>query len=94
MRLELEYESIATIRRTLDRERDAREDEAARWEQAAAAEQTPARKRAAEELAAYRRAASFYFDGARVNFTMTIQLEPAEPEADQKGILLDLTDFF
>lgn len=43
---------------------------------------------------AYRRAASFYFNGARVNFTVTIQLEPAEPEADQKGILLDLTDFF
>lgn len=46
------------------------------------------------DLEAYRRAASFYFDGARVNFTVTIQLEPAEPEADQKGILLDLTDFF
>ena len=46
------------------------------------------------DLEAYRRAASFYFDGARVNFTMTVQLEPAEPEADQKGILLDLTDFF
>lgn len=46
------------------------------------------------DLEAYRRAASFYFDGARVNFTMTIQLEPAEPEAEQKGILLDLTDFF
>lgn len=53
MRLELEYESIATIRRTLAREGDARENEAARWEQAAAAELTPARKRAAEELAAY-----------------------------------------
>lgn len=53
MRLELEYESVETIRRILDRERDAREDEAARWEQAAAAELTPARKRAAEELAAY-----------------------------------------
>lgn len=46
------------------------------------------------DLEAYRRAASFYFDGARVHFTMTIKLEPAEPEADQKGILLDLTDFF
>lgn len=46
------------------------------------------------DLEAYRRAAAFYFDGARVNFTMTIQLEPAEPEADQMGILLDLTDFF
>ena len=46
------------------------------------------------DLEAYRRAAAFYFDGARVNFTMTIQLEPAEPEKEQKGILLDLTDFF
>lgn len=53
MRLELEYESVATIRRVLAREEDAREDEAARWEQAAAGELTPARKRAAEELAAY-----------------------------------------
>ena len=50
--------------------------------------------RSISDLEAYRRAASFYFDGARVNFTVTIQLEPAEPEADQKGILLDLTDFF
>ena len=46
------------------------------------------------DLEAYRRAAAFYFDGARVNFTMTIQLEPAEPEADQMGVLLALTDFF
>ena len=53
MRLELEYESVSTIRLVLAREEDAREDEAARWEQAVAAELTPARKRAAEELAAY-----------------------------------------
>lgn len=53
MRLELEYESVETIRRVLAREEDAREDEAARWEQAATAELMPARKRAAEELAAY-----------------------------------------
>lgn len=46
------------------------------------------------DLEAYRRAAAFYFDGARVNFTMTIQLEPAEPETEQTGIRLDLTDFF
>lgn len=46
------------------------------------------------DLEAYRRAVSFYFDGARVNFSMTIQLEPAETEPDQNGILLDLTDFF
>ena len=46
------------------------------------------------DLEAYRRAAAFYFDGAKVNFTMAIQLEPAEPEAKQTGILLDLSDFF
>lgn len=46
------------------------------------------------DLEAYRRAAAFYFDGAKVNFTMTIQLEPEEPEAKQTGILLDLSEFF
>lgn len=46
------------------------------------------------DLEAYRRAASFYFDGARVNFTMSIQLEPAAAEPQQTGILLDLSDFF
>ena len=46
------------------------------------------------DLEAYRRAASFYFDGARVNFTMSIQLEPAVVEPQQTGILLDLSDFF
>ena len=45
------------------------------------------------DLEAYRRAASFYFDGAKVNFSMAIQLEPAETEPD-RGILLDLSDFF
>ena len=45
------------------------------------------------DLEAYRRAASFYFDGAQVNFTMSIQLEPAA-EPQQTGILLDLSDFF
>lgn len=45
------------------------------------------------DLEAYRRAATFYFDGAKVNFSMTIQLEPAEAEPD-RGILLDLSDFF
>ena len=45
------------------------------------------------DLEAYRRAAAFYFDGARVNFTMSIQLEPAA-EPQQTGILLDLSDFF
>ena len=46
------------------------------------------------DLEAYRRAASFYFDGAKVNFTMSIQLEPAAVEPQQTGILLDLSDFF
>lgn len=46
------------------------------------------------DLEAYRRAATFYFDGAKVNFSMAIQLEPAETGPDRKGILLDLSDFF
>ena len=46
------------------------------------------------DLEAYRRAASFYFDGAKVQFTMSIQLTPAEPEKARDGILLDLSDFF
>ncbi|OUN05521.1 hypothetical protein B5G43_12610 [Flavonifractor sp. An92] len=46
------------------------------------------------DLEAYRQAAAFYFDGAKVHFTMTIQLEPAEPEPERTGILLDLSDFF
>lgn len=46
------------------------------------------------DLEAYRRAAAFYFDGAKVNFSMAIQLEPAETEPDRQGILLDLSDFF
>lgn len=46
------------------------------------------------DLEAYRRAAAFYFAGAKVGFSMTIQLEPAETEPDRNGILLDLSDFF
>ena len=46
------------------------------------------------DLEAYRRAASFYFDGAKVQLTMSIQLTPAEPEESRSGILLDLSDFF
>ena len=46
------------------------------------------------DLEAYRRAAAFYFDGAKVHFAMTIRLEPAEPEPERSGILLDLSDFF
>lgn len=45
------------------------------------------------DLEAYRRAASFYFDGAQVSFSMSIQLEPAV-EPQQTGILLDLSNFF
>lgn len=43
---------------------------------------------------AYRRAASFYFDGAKIQFQMVIQLEPAETEQDRGGLLLNLSDFF
>ena len=50
--------------------------------------------RSISDLEAYRRAATFYFDGAKVNFSMSIQLEPAETGPDRKGILLDLSDFF
>lgn len=50
--------------------------------------------RSLSDLEAYRRAASFYFDGAKVQFTMSIQLTPAEPEESRSGILLDLSDFF
>lgn len=46
------------------------------------------------DLEAYRRAASFYFDGAKVRFQMVIELEPAEVEPDRNGLLLDLSDFF
>ena len=46
------------------------------------------------DLEAYRRAASYYFDGAKVQVQMTIQLTPAEMEPDRSGILLDLSDFF
>ncbi|MGO5022078.1 hypothetical protein ACTQ4E_03140 [Lawsonibacter sp. LCP25S3_G6] len=46
------------------------------------------------DIEAYRRAVSFYFDGAKINFTMTIQLEPAETEPDRGGLLLDLSQFF
>lgn len=46
------------------------------------------------DLEAYRRAASFYFDGAKVKFQMVIELEPAEAGPDQGGLLLNLSDFF
>jgi hypothetical protein len=46
------------------------------------------------DLEAYRRAASFYFDGAVVQSVVTICLTPAELAPDRDGILLDLSDFF
>ena len=47
------------------------------------------------DLEAYRRAVSFYFDGARIDFSMTVRLEPADTAQDQGGgIVLDLADFF
>ena len=46
------------------------------------------------DLEAYRRAAAFYFDVAKVQFHMTIQLTPAQTGPDRGGILLDLSDFF
>ena len=46
------------------------------------------------DLEAYRRAVSFYFDGAKVKFQMVIELEPAQTEPDRGGLLLNLSDFF
>lgn len=46
------------------------------------------------DLEAYRRAVSFYFDGAKVKFQMAIELEPAQTEPDCGGLLLNLSDFF
>ena len=47
------------------------------------------------DLEAYRRAVGFYFDGARIDFSMTVRLEPADTAQDQGGgIVLDLSDFF
>ncbi len=46
------------------------------------------------DLEAYRRAAAFYFNGSKVQFSMTIQLEPADTADDAHGIVIDLSDFF
>ena len=46
------------------------------------------------DLEAYKRAAAFYFDGAQVDFVMTIRLEPADTAGDRDSIVLDLADFF
>lgn len=46
------------------------------------------------DIDAYRRAVKFYFDGARVEFSMIIRLESADTEQDRDSILLNLSDFF
>lgn len=46
------------------------------------------------DLEAYKRATAFYFDGAQVEYTMTIRLAPAGTERNRGGIVLDLADFF
>lgn len=46
------------------------------------------------DLAAYRRAAAFYFRDARVEMELRIRLEPDGPEEDGKVISLNLMDFF
>ena len=47
------------------------------------------------DLEAYRRAVSFYFDGAQIDFSMTVRREPADTAQDQGGgIGLDLSGFF
>ena len=54
------------------------------------------------DLEAYRRAVQFYFPGAEIRYTMTVDLigaaaEPYTPkhaaEGSAKGIMLDFTDF-
>ena len=45
------------------------------------------------DIDAFRKAAGFYFEGAKVEFRMEIQLEPTETE-QAKQIVIDLSDFF
>lgn len=45
------------------------------------------------DVDAYRKAAAFYFEGAKVQVTMEIQLEPTEVK-QPKHIVIDLSDFF
>lgn len=48
------------------------------------------------DLEAYKRAVQFYFPGAEIRMSMSIDLIGAaagEPEAPRKGMVLDLTDF-
>ena len=46
------------------------------------------------DLEAYRKAVGFYFDGAQVEYSMTIRLEPADTGRGRESIVLDLADFF
>ena len=46
------------------------------------------------DLEAYRKAVRYYFDGAQVEYAMTIRLEPADTARDRDSIVLDLADFF
>ena len=48
---------------------------------------------ALSDIEAYRRAAAFYFQGARVKMELKIQLEP-DAEEPGKVINLDFSDFF
>ena len=48
-------------------------------------------KSSLSDLEAYRRAAAYYFDGAQVKMSLTIQLEPAQ--AENHDIVIDLADF-
>lgn len=45
------------------------------------------------DIDAFRKAAGFYFEGAKVEFRMEICLEPTEAEKP-KHIVIDLSDFF
>lgn len=46
------------------------------------------------DLEAYRKAVCYYFDGAQIDVSMTIRLEPADTGKDKDSIVLDLADFF
>ena len=49
--------------------------------------------RSISDIDAFRRAAGFYFEGAKVEFRMEIHLEPSE-ESQANRIVIDLSDFF
>lgn len=50
--------------------------------------------RSISDLEAYLKAVRYYFDGAYVEYAMTIRLEPADTARDRDSIVLDLADFF